>query len=112
MSTLLALHQAGMDSGVYQAAHQMLDSVASIKDPKPKPPPGVKGEANKLLGYVKWVAVFVIIGSGFVGAAALAGGHFLSHQRSSQAGIRILVGAVAAAIVFAAVYTFITKITG
>jgi len=109
MSVLLSVHQVVAES--VQQVHTLTD-MAGIGNPEPKAPPGVKAQASNILGYVKWGALFVIIACGFAGAGALAGGHVLSHQRSSQIGIKILIGTVVAAVVYAAIYTFLTGVTG
>lgn len=83
-----------------------------VGNPAPQAPAGVGAKADTIMGIVKWGALFVIIAAGFVGAGATAAGHFLSNQRSSQVGVKILIGAVAAAVLYAGIYTFLTGITG
>lgn len=84
----------------------------SVPNPPPQAPAGLATQANSIMGIIKWGALFVIVAAGFIGAGALAAGHFLSNQRSSQVGIRILIGTVAAAVLYAGIYAFVTGITG
>lgn len=85
---------------------------ATIPNPQPKAPAGVEKQASDMMAYVKWGSLFVIIISGFIGAAALIGGKWLTHHKSAQLGIGLLLTAIAAAIVWAGIYGFLTAITG
>ena len=85
-------------------------SVPMDMNPKPKPPPGLNGVDSTLMGIVKWGALIVIVAVGFIGAGAVAGGHVLGHHKSSQTGIRMLLGAVAGAVIYAVIYAFLTSI--
>ncbi len=85
---------------------------SAVGNPAPVAPAGVGAKAANIMAIVKWGALFVIIAAGFIGAGALAAGHFLSNQRSSQVGIKILIGAVSAAVLYAGIYAFLTGVTG
>ena len=87
-------------------------SADAVPNPGPKAPSGTSTQASNIMGYIKYGALYVILAAGFIGAGALAGGHFLHHSKSSQAGMKILIGAVVAAVVYAAIYAFLTGVTG
>ena len=84
----------------------------AVPNPGPKAPSGTTAQASNIMSYIKYGALYVILAAGFIGAGALAGGHFLHHSKSSQAGMKILIGAVIAAVVYAAIYAFLTGVTG
>ncbi len=92
--------------------HHSVVHQSAVGNPAPQAPAGIGAKANQIMGIVKWGALFVIIAAGFIGAGATAAGHFLSNQRSSQVGIKVLIGAVAAAVLYAGIYAFLTGVTG
>lgn len=79
-----------------------------IPNPPPQAPPGVGPVAAQLLGWVKYGALFVIIAAGFIGVALVAIGKWFSHERSSNAGVKGILGALGAAILYGLVYGLIT----
>ena len=81
-------------------------------NPAPKPPKGVGSKVSDLMGNVKWGSMVVIIAAGFIGAGAVAGGKFLSHHKTSQFGVGVLISAACGAVLWVGVYAFLKGIMG
>jgi hypothetical protein len=75
-------------------------------------PEGVSAPIEKLMGYVKWGVLVVIIVAGFVGAGAVAGGRLFAHNGTSKVGISLLMSAIGGAVLYVGIYALITSVTG
>ncbi len=92
--------------------HALTALDAAVPNPNPEAPPGVSDPVTKIMGYVKWGVLAVIIIAGFVGAGAVAGGRVFSHHGASKIGIGILLGALGGAVLYVGIYGVITAVTG
>lgn len=81
-------------------------------NPAPQAPPQVDGPTQKILGWLKWSVLLIIIMSGFVGVGAIAGGRLAGHHGASKMGITILLTSLVSAVLFVAIYAIITAIAG
>ncbi len=95
------------------ALHQVLQV---LSDPAPNPPAkapdGVAEPVSKLVAYIKWGVLVVIVVAGFIGAGAVAGGRIFAHHGASKIGIGILISALGAAVLYVGIYALITSVTG
>lgn len=83
-----------------------------VPNPCPKAIPGTEKMISDLIAYTKTGVLVLLVISVFIGGGSLAVGKWLGHHGSSKAGIYILIGAMAGAIVLAVGYGLLMALAG
>lgn len=81
---------------------------AQIPEPRPVEPPGA-GALNDIIGYIQWIAGVCIVGLFFGGIVALTAGRLWDHHGSGRLGARLIVGALALAVLYGIGYGVINQ---
>ena len=83
-----------------------------VNDVCAKPPTGVEGYVNDILGWVKYGVLAIIIGAGFASSGALVVGKFFQMGKAAQLGASGLFWTVIGAISFVCIYAILNGIVG
>lgn len=79
-----------------------------LPEPSPVEPPGA-GAITNIVGYIQWIAGVCIVGLFFGGIVASTAGRLWDHHGSGRLGARLIVGALALAVLYGIGYGVINQ---
>lgn len=80
-----------------------------IPNPPVQDPGGnISAAASKIVGYIKWGALYAILAGAFLGVILMAVGKWFSHEKSGRVGVIAVVTAIGAAVLYGAIYGLIS----
>ncbi|MBN9795477.1 hypothetical protein DMP17_43935 [Pseudonocardia sp. TMWB2A] len=80
-----------------------------LPEPSPIEPPGAGGAIRDIVGYIQWIAGVCIVGLFFGGIIASTAGRLWDHHGSGRLGARLIVGALALAVLYGIGYGVINQ---